>query len=474
MTRVLFWNIESFGINKIFSASRKRPRGKGGLSDAQAAIDRCNTVRAVVDATIPDIIVIIETGSGDNAPNYLATQTSGMDALVWLQALLNSQAYLAVTPGGWNVVPPLFVGAGGRAETVGILYRRQDNAGTVLRYFTGPNVWTGGYAGFSRNPVTGAVPAAYPADPGLDINGMLVPAGVGGGVVRAIPAGALHNGGRNENVVAARVDFTNPAGAAVAFAGLRQPTMATFTEANAAGAVQRNLSLFAIHSPPQGAAATAYMATLATLADIVNPLGANEQRVVGGDFNLNLFAANGTYSGAYDPLLPAGGHDYRLLVSPTAAGVPTNLDQYMGYFSTHIRGQVSSKASRFLWSDVRGARLSYYPGYGYVGSNFVRAPFYAIDNILVWPYQGGLNYDTTIMNTVVGTPLDAAGVVPDNPPVGTAVMGSRFQAPPAAGWPEQPTAADYPGVGGANRLIGWQNYGHIRNTSDHFAIFAEV
>lgn len=472
MTRVLFWNIESFSINKIFSASTQVTPGHGGLSDQIAAMQRRTLINLVIGAAAPDIIVIIEVSSGENIAGALATPTGGLESMAMMQFHFNQ--HFAV-PGGWNAVPPLFIGTGGRAETVGILYRRSNNAGTINRYFTGPNVWTGGVGGASVPP-GGGVPAPYTGVPlpvgTVNINGMLDPIGMGG--ARQIPAGALHNGGVNENLVAARVDFDDGTGTAVNFNGLRQPYMATFTEALAAGgAVQRNVTLFAVHSPPQNPAAANYITRLSTIPDVVGALGANETRILGGDFNVNLFAANGTAATDYNPLTTAP-NAYQLLVHPTAAGVPTTPEQYRGYFSTHIRGPLKTAASEFLWTDPNAAGPSYYPGYGYVGSNFVAAPFYSIDNILVWPFQGApYNYQTTIMNMVTGTPFNGVAMPPDNPPQGTVAIPSLFGMPPV-GWPIAPTAPNYPGIGVAGLLAGWNNYKRIRNTSDHFGIFAEV
>ncbi|WP_316186275.1 MULTISPECIES: hypothetical protein [unclassified Bradyrhizobium] len=471
MTRILFWNIENFSVNKIFSASIKRQRGHGGLNDMQSAIQRRAVINAVLAAVQPDIIVIIEVSSGDNAPNALASQTGGINALAMVQFGLNNPATMVA--GGWNAVPPLYTGVGGRSETVGILYRRTNTAGTLNRYFTGPNIWTGGHGGVSVPPGGGvATPYNGMVVPlgAVNVNGMLVPPGLGG--VRQIPAGAQHNGGLNEDVVAARIAFTTTLGAPVAFAGLREPFMATFTEANNLGVVQRDLTIFGIHSPPNNPAAANYITTLSTINDVVGALGVNETRVIGGDFNVNLFAVNGTASGLYNPLTGGPGA-YTLLVSPTAVGVPVNLDQYKGYFSTHIRGKDKTAASKFLWSNGGGPGQSFYPGYGYVGSNFVAAPFYSIDNVLVWPHNGMHNYQTTIMNTVTGTPMNAVMAPPDNPPPGAIALANQFTAPPM-GWPGAPTAANYPGIGGAGNLTGWSNYGRVRNTSDHFGISADI
>src|SRR5262249_7459996 len=154
--------------------------------------------------------------------------------------------YLRNNPGPvqsatWRLVPPLRIGRGGKAETVAVFYRGRSTVGggIVNRYFTGPNIWTGGYNGFSVQPRTAAA-AAYPGRPpmgaALDINAMIVPPGT---AVRNIPGTALHNAGVAENRVAARNEFRdfdngNP-GDVLDFSTLREPYMATFTEVNALG-----------------------------------------------------------------------------------------------------------------------------------------------------------------------------------------------------------------------------------------------
>lgn len=469
MTRVLIWNIQQFSINKVFSASTQVNPGHGGLNDQQTAIERKAVILQVIVATQPDIIVIVETTSGENIAGDLATPTGGIEALAQMQYFLNQHTNAV---GGWNAVPPLYIGTGGRAETIGIIYRRTDNAGAVSRYFTGPNIWTGGLAGTSVTPGNG-VAAAYtgavlPAG-AVNVNSMLQPPGSGG--VRMIPGGALHNAGVAETLVAARVNFDDANGQPINFQGFRQPYMATFTEANTGnGAVQRNLTLFAVHTPPNNVSAANYITLMSTMPDIVGALGANETRVVGGDFNINLLAANGAPSGAYNPLTNAG---YTLLLSPTTAGAPNNLDQYRGYFSTHIRNKHNDGASLFFWSNGFGSP-SEYPAYGYVGSDFTNVPVYSIDNVLVAPFNGPLaNYQVTIMNAVTGTPLTANAAPADNPPTGVIAMPPLWGAPPG-GWPPSPTAPNYPGIGAAKNMTGWNNYGRIRSTSDHFGIFVNV
>jgi len=460
MTRVLFWNVQRFGINKVFNASGKRPRkGSGGQTFAQAATVRRNLVMKVFAATQPDIIVLVEVSSGVRPVGDLATETGGVTGSVFLQAQLNAAA-APLNVGGWNQVPQLSLGMG---ETVSVFYRRQNATGTTHRYFTGPNRFTGGPAGTTVLPL-GAAAGAYPGPaPGaVNFNAMLVP---GGGGAPMVPATAQHNAGVAENTVSARIAFVNMIGGAPVAFGTRFPYMVTFTEANAAGVLQRNLSIFGVHPTP--AIGHAYMATLATVQDIAGGLGPMETRIVGGDFNLNLLLApGGAPSGAYAPLTGLG---YTPLLN-SVVPAPANLAQYRGYFSTHIRTATRTAASELLWSNPPNA--SQYPGYGYVGSNFT-ANFFAIDNILVWPLQPPPhNYMTTVMNPVVGTPFNAVLGPANAPPPGTVAMAHDLLNAPGV-WPEAPAAAAWTLPSSGVRK-GYDNYGHILQTSDHFAVFAVV
>lgn len=484
MTRVLFWNIQQFGIEKIGSASHKRLRvGLGGNTKQEAAAQRLGLLMQVFRAANPDVIVVVELASGNSVPFGLATFTDGMNGAIFLLNQLNATPALnPLAPAAvWALVPPLRCGP---TESVAVYFRRQT--GATLRYFTGPNIWTGGPNGFSTDPtVLGAPGAAVYPGPALgvpDINGMLVPAGT---AARIIPVGAQYNGalGRSENQVAARVMLRvntpvmgAPApGIPLDFNVWRAPYMVTFYETG--GGPARNLTLFGVHAPP--ANAQGYLALMATAYELAQPLGANETRLIGGDFNLNLLDGAGAPSGAYGPItgLAPG---YRLLLEPTIPGGPAGpVDQYRGYFSTHIRPEDRTAASRFLWSD--GANASYYPGYGYVGSDGVAAPFYSIDNILVAPRLGPPHdYETTVMNLVTGTPFNAIAARPGNPPIGTVAMAHAFTTPPLW-WPAlypppvgNPVAPNYQGLPEARKLTGWRNYGRILKTSDHFAVFANV
>lgn len=452
MTRVLYWNIESFGYNKIRPLTTKRDRTGALIPDLNAA-DRLALILAHITAFNPDIFVVVETASGpSNGPGSLISPTGGWQGCVELLLRIRNLTGLA-----WNLVPPLVVGQAGRAEGVAVFYKPVIPAGGGVaagrRLFTGPNAWSPAGNGISFNPTVLPAPAAgnYPL---LQTNTCFTVAG------RAIPPTALNPGTPIESQCAARVDFVDNLGAPINYGGLRQPYMVTFCETvdGPPVVVQRNLTLFAIHSPPQYVAANAYLNGLANVRDISAALGALETRVITGDFNVNLLSQNGNDPLRYAPLTGLG---YALQLQPPAAAPPPALDAYMGYFATHLK----SKNSTIFWSTNVG--VVPYPGYRYIGSSS-SSNLYSIDNILV---RGGAAGNFTIANTVVGMPLNVVNPAPGGAPMGVVAIASDFQAPPL-GWPPSPAPAFV--AGDRQRFRGWRNLGHIRSTSDHLALFVTV
>lgn len=452
MTRVLYWNIESFGYNKIRPLTTKRDRTGALIPDLNAA-DRLALILAHITAFNPDIFVVVETASGpSNGPGSLISPTGGWQGCVELLLRIRNLTGLA-----WNLVPPLVVGQAGRAEGVAVFYKPVIPAGGGVaagrRLFTGPNAWSPAGNGISFNPTVLPAPAAgnYPL---LQTNTCFTVAG------RAIPPTALNPGTPIESQCAARVDFVDNLGAPINYGGLRQPYMVTFCETvdGPPVVVQRNLTLFAIHSPPQYVAANAYLNGLANVRDISAALGALETRVITGDFNVNLLSQNGNDPLRYAPLTGLG---YALQLQPPAAAPPPALDAYMGYFATHLK----SKNSTIFWSTNVG--VVPYPGYRYIGSSS-SSNLYSIDNILV---RGGAAGNFTIANTVVGMPLNVVNPAPGGAPMGVVAIASDFQAPPL-GWPPSPAPAFV--AGDRQRFRGWRNMGHIRSTSDHLALFVTV
>lgn len=451
MSRILFWNIENFGINKIFNASAslvKRKQGDDdalvevGLSEAQAAIDRYAVIKWVIRATVPDIFVIVELNSNQAPTPQLATGGSGIqgaEALLWWLRGQGASPLLRAQDPSWRLAPPLKVGTATETESVAVFYRGQS--GAITRYFTGPNYWSGGPDGFSCLPQY--APSVAPYDAG-EINWMLVPANT---EARRVPATAAYCGGQMENTLAARVMFREAGDpdSVLNYGIYRPPYMVTFTEVTA-GQV-RNLTVFGVHTPPKMKAPDSYPegypAYLASTEDVIGAFRGQETRVIGGDFNLPLFK-RGVQTDAYNPLLFNG---YALLLASPNPAQQLNTTQ-QGYFSTSLRR-----------SGTTGLWQQYYPGYKYFAQSY--------DNILIRRFDNAPTNPATVMNTIVGSPYQNAPTNPVDPPQ----LASLMRAPVINNWP--PPKLNVP-KGERQNLSDWDNFGYLRSTSDHLGVFADV
>lgn len=462
MTRMLFWNVDNVSATR-FNTTDTGHDLFSGKSKQDAAVDRLKLLCNVITATTPDIVIIIEVLASLNKVSDLAgNNPGGIGVLVKVLDWLRNTAPDNVKSPKWRLVPPMQLVFGvNNAETLGIFYRGET--GAVTRFFTGPNIWPGGLNAHSTAPRPLVSNGPYGDAPGLLYSRFLRPPGSD---PRTVPDGALHNEKQPEPNLAARlaVGAIAPAEGSVDFGVNRPPYMATFTEQTDAGL--RNLTVFGIHGPTKDAAA--YIDKLSTVAEIASPLGAGETRVIGGDFNHNLLDVDGNLGNAYNPLT---GINYQLLLRPEGAAPPI-LDAYRGYFCTKLQSipVPAEPATKFLWSD--GVNLSYYPGYNYLA---IRINTYSVDNVLVKPYVDARDYQTTSLNTVVSSPLNAIVDPAGNPPKGSLQIDSEMPNVPDAWnpWPKAPTVPTYD-LTAASQLLAWERYGHIVSTSDHFALFVDV
>jgi len=441
VTRVLYWNIEKFALNKIANASTAIHHGH--VTEAEAAEDRASYIENVIVATQPDIVVVVEVQSPFVAINRLATG-SGLDGCFQLLASIREWLEDDNVDPDWMMVPPLQTGP---KEAVGVFYNRTN------RYFSGPNLWPGGAAGVSaRGPIA---TGAYPQELRACIAN------------RTIPQASLYNGNRAERRAAARTDLTysaaspNP-GTGINWNGLRTPYMVTFYETNPA----RNLTLFAVHSPAKIFLSRPYLRDeLPAVAEMVDGLDPSEARIVVGDFNLNLLtSADQTQSDSYNPIQNTG--NYEVLLKPLIAA-PDPLDGYEGYFATHIR----RKDNAVCWSTQ--AVDTYYPAYGYFGSDKVDN-MYAIDNVFARYGANGqrpANFRFTIMNPLVGSPYNKHPAPDPNTPVGSIGLDRLISQPPPAIAPADGPPYD---IGLKARFQSWDNYWYLRSASDHFALAVDV
>jgi hypothetical protein len=472
MTRVLFWNLDKFKETTINDPSPVMPPGSS-ITRAAMSVDRRTLMYDTLLAADPDIIVIVEVAAGKNKAGRLANDTGGVSGGVYLLDYLRNSAPPALRTSQWRLVPPLWIAGKNDTglETVLVLFRGERDLGgsvTLRRYFTGPDVWSGGPKGSPRP--SGSPGAAYgngfgPAS--IDVDAMLVPPVVPAVPPRTIPIAAKYNGDVAENTVCARFVYTlDPVAlppTRVNFGTATPPLMASFFEDD--GTTQRNLSLFAVHAPSQDP--DPFIQALGTTPDIIGPLGANETRVVGGDFNQNLLTNTFDLTTGYQPLTNAG---YSILLTPSG-GAPADTSAYKGYFGTQIRSvntaDLSTLASKqFLWSASAAPQdRAYYPGY-----NYFATVYYSLDNILVHPARMGHDYRTTVMNYVVGAPYDRVANPPGNPPEGSVPFATGIHVP---GWPQAPYAAPYVEAD-ALTLVNWDNYGRMHSLSDHLPVFADV
>lgn len=478
MTRILYWNIENFSVNKFWDISRKRKKGSAGGNAAQQAADRLdyflyafdnqfpNGTPACANRT-PEIVVIVELESGVvprgclvNADGPVATQNLVTQIRAW------------TANNNWMAVPPLYTGP---TEGVIVLY----NSANLI--FTGPNIWPGGGGPSAIPPAPPGVAPPAPASPYPAAWNTFIRTGA---LSRSIPAGAQYNANRWENQMAARVaGFTSSAGAGLVPPpggmppaginmdgldplgpagpagplGPRTPYMVTFFRPAGGGAPAENITLFAIHAPASGNAYN-YMTALACTQQIAAALGVNERRVVVGDFNLDMFTAAGALRQRYQYFQQLG---YAIAVVPPGGGPPAPPLGYYDYFCTHLFPYYSSAN----WSTVANNR--YYPGYLYQDE-------LCIDNIFV---NNGALANTTILNPVVGSPYNQnpppapGGLPPGGAPPGhfdMDILADCYQGvnvPPAV-------APGY--MAGMNTTWrDWDNIRRIRSTSDHLPIIAD-
>ena len=430
MTRVLYWNIENFAVNKIQNPGAKRKRG-ASISEQDASAERLTYISRHVTETDPDIFIVVEVETPYNNNRGVLCggggQTGCLALLGHLQALAN-----------WCLVPPLITG---NKEAVAVFFR----ADRVT--FTGPDQWGGG-VGPTLPTVTPITAQAYPAPWNT-----------------CLPVG---------NYSAARVQFPGMVGmppANVNFGvDVRHPYQTTFLDAGG-----RTINIFTVHAPANFVGATAFLQTMTTMAAIDSAGAANELRLVLGDFNLTLLrVADSTYTDCYAPFTSLAA-PYTVALAPAFGPMPDPLLGYAGYFATHIRPTDSA----ICWSDNQAN--AYYPGYFFVGDSNGAANA-SIDNVLYLAGAGGLPAaaELTVINGLVGSPYSNAGANPGGCPEGTqafnrdinwqwAGLNPQWVAPMGPAPDVAPRYAQQPGVG--SWFQGWNVYGKIRSTSDHLPLF---
>lgn len=348
MPRIMYWNIERFGVNKFL----ENDWDNGGLGGYRFSF----IVQTIVEQN-PDIVVVVEVQTAANQGfGSIITDTSGGPAV---QALLWELRGKTKNP-NWAVVPPLIISNAVYNEGIAVFFDSNKLA------FQGPMVWNGAAA----------------VTPVIDIPGVPYDANAGFWT-RALPPTDSGFQGRPQNTLAGKCAFY-PAngGALIRFPGgnARSIWLTKFATING-----RTLSLFSVHMP-NGGPQRAGFAALAKVPEIVSPLQANEDRVVLGDFNVDMNQ-------------PAARDVFQHLTGGPAvvANYPVSALAYTQVFVSAGVNGLGTMLKDPRQSDTTGA-ANYY-GYGR-GANGIMA---GLDNAFV-ARQGavGVANNQAVVNRVVG------------------------------------------------------------------------
>lgn len=487
MTRIMYWNVNNFGNERFFCAQyrkvKRRKLNQGGMSDIDAATDRLDCLCNTIMQHLPDILVIVEATTGtDGLPEgEIIDEPSSYDLMMEIRQRTGNN--------NWYLVPPLVSGTQGRAEGIAVFY----NSANLI--FTGPWRWPGGGGpagsvaaipnanmGFYAQPYTWRQnPDAAPGPGNLpdptDADNSLPN--------RAIPGDSANNPGRFEYQVAGQWNYHiggNPLNAQLNFpaAGNRRPFLTTFYDTSVAvgGYTHREIRLMSFHASPiqtqnnpvtnvlePGPAANG-TAELANIFEMNQAPAPNQVNVIAGDFNVPLWnvAGVGLPAAAYGPITALG---YTQMLRYVPNAYPDK-----AYRITHIRP--ADMADPF---NTNG-----YPAFGYMSESDMFGRYDAIDNIFVFyppvPNMAGGPPATnmTIVNTVAGAPY-VGGLKPALPVGVPAGTGGSLAYPQSlnnlASLPIPGGVAPF-NIGLYTSFKSWDNYRHIRSTSDHLALIFDV
>lgn len=430
-TRIMAWNIQDLTLKKL------QP------SDADPSYYRAKYILQSVLLSLnrkPDIFVVIEveTGVPDvrvGAQSFVVADNSGGPAV---RLILNALRY-ADEDADWRVVPPMISGSERRKEGIAVFFNndRVNFRGPLqLETFTVGEgreqrksfqraSGIGGQAPTYLPPWENALPDQKPAGPDI-------------------------GNGLKQNQLAGKVLWDNPHGQGLLNfpdAGTRSPFYTSFIEKGGAG---RTINLMSVHLPPNTNKAAQAVTNLMSLPQMSGPMSVGEVRVLCGDFNINFQNPDRVLK--WNPMIMRNiqrsdgttTHFSMLnwtapsLLKPvdlaTLAGTPDHFD----YMSSGWRVDRQQDEDDFL-------RLVSYDAI-FAAFNAGSAP---------WP-------PGYVMNRVAGTPWTT------NPTVTSAMDRSISDL---QNWARNWHA---PLVTQTDLFQRVENFGKIRGTSDHLAVYADV
>lgn len=394
MLRIMAWNIQRFG------------KGKLTVSPWDVIAARQEHILNTVMIANADILVVIEVQTSA-APGFggLISDTSGGPGVRLLVELLRNRD----PAGGWMLVPPaVLTPVGGYSEGIGVFFRSNRLS------FEGPMAWTA--AGIAPYQPNVTVTAQY-----------------GRPWETALPRRASRLGPK-QNELAGQYEFLDGAGNLRTFpAGNSRSLWRTrFYDTQE----KRSLDLFAAHFPPRADLAWLAFSKLAGVREVGEALNFREDRVVLGDFNVNVNS-------------PAAARVFDLLTGGPAIrrAAPCPLE-YQQLFAAESVTAVKS---------VRQASPNGAPNFYRYASHAKSGTRWGFDNAFVAREGRPEANNQAVINRVIGTGAYGVDMIATIPEI-------------HAQWPNS-SAARF------QRFNNLVNYGHIgggRGASDHLAIVFDL
>lgn len=407
--RLMSWNIQRFGINKMRTTNFDNFGMRGDyIIDTIAEVN-------------PDILVVIEVCTGNQVGvGNLVTDTSGGPGV---RDLLPQLPGGSLPAGPWAVVPPQILNANigynsdtAYSEAMAVYFR------TDRLDFTGPYKWTAnGAQSIVRFGLGGAIAYVAPWA------GML-------------PAANPWNNNPNlpqDRLAGQALFWQDPANETTQlfFPDLfsRNPFRTTFVENTGPMVNRRTIDVYSVHFPATAPGARRATAAMADVPSVTAALGANEVRVIVGDFNVNSLA-------------------------PAQANVFTQLTAGATIFPAY--GNTALYTKRFTWRTM----LRYVKTADVTGG----PPFYGY-TVLSGLVPQGLDNLLTAYGATAGAPAnpDVVNRVYNSPPW-TVALGFSIPNTLATGW----------GAAAMRTLFrSLPNFGQIGGkigASDHMALVIDL
>ena len=428
MTRILFWNIENFSIQKI-----NNPK------ELSASQQRFSEIMSVVKQVNPSVFIIVEVEASKGEAEVPGQPLTNENAINALFLILNE---LRKLPNGkeWSLVPPVNVGgaaiAGKGKLTIDPAYRE----GVAVFYkadelkFVGPYVM--GDFEFKvevevnnrkKRETIEATKSQAPNTPNLQLTDY--PDEISSVTIQQKTVNAFSNitKGRTtqvngkaipENQFAGQYEYFTPGRKRIKFPNVanRPPFLTKFVELKG---LKRTLNVFSVHTSPQGNRKEEYKVSakksvqltvtnaddavkaLKNVGEITSTLGDKEVSVIAGDFNVNSCYYN-MYT-TYKDFMDTG---YTMHIKPEDQKTdPDGFEETAPFcLTTFVRkgkgAPFNQSRSEASMRDMGYTKFGPYPKYGYLDK--------AYDNFFTkygkHAKPAAHNHNITIVNTVVGKP----------------------------------------------------------------------